>query len=66
MRYGLTIGVGLLFLLGCDDSPPPEKVAKSGVDFAKDILPIFKAHCFQCHDARRAKSGLRLDIKSKA
>jgi len=35
--------------------PPPE------VDFARDIEPIFSAHCVSCHGAKKQRNGLRLD-----
>ncbi len=36
------------------------------VDFARDVLPVFKKHCHQCHGPAKQKSGLRLDVKAKA
>src|SRR5262249_30457488 len=41
------------------DSPPP-------VDFGRDVLPLFRDRCYQCHDGRKQKSGLRLDVRSAA
>src|SRR5436309_4509440 len=38
--------------------PPP---AKHGVDFTKEIKPIFEASCVKCHGRGRAKGGFRLD-----
>lgn len=39
----------------------------AGPDFEKQILPLLQKHqCFACHDAKKQKAGLRLDIKSKA
>jgi mono/diheme cytochrome c family protein len=35
--------------------------AAESVDFARDIQPIFNAHCTQCHGEEKQKSGLRLD-----
>ncbi|HMO34751.1 MAG TPA: DUF1549 domain-containing protein, partial [Gemmatales bacterium] len=35
-------------------------------DFEQQILPIFQKHCFACHDTKKQKSGLQLDVKSKA
>ncbi len=34
---------------------------KPKVDFAKDILPVLKAHCAQCHGAGLQSAGMRLD-----
>jgi mono/diheme cytochrome c family protein len=36
------------------------------VDFQRDILPLFKANCYQCHDGKKQKAGYRLDIRSRA
>lgn len=36
------------------------------VDFVKDIQPIFGSHCYDCHGAEKQKSGLRLDVRSRA
>jgi mono/diheme cytochrome c family protein len=38
--------------------PPPAAVT---VDFARDIQPIFTAHCVSCHGPEKQKSGFRLD-----
>lgn len=32
-----------------------------GVDFQKEILPIFEAHCVKCHNADKAMGKLKLD-----
>lgn len=34
------------------------------IDFARDIKPIFAAHCNQCHGPDKAEAGLRLDQRS--
>jgi len=39
--------------------PPPS--TQKGLTYAKDIQPIFKANCFDCHGPTRPKHGLRLD-----
>jgi hypothetical protein len=42
-------------------------IANDGrVDFARDILPVFRQHCFKCHDERKQQSGYRLDVRSAA
>ncbi len=37
-----------------------------GPSFEQQIFPILKERCFQCHDVKKQKSGLRLDMRSKA
>jgi mono/diheme cytochrome c family protein len=36
------------------------------VDFRRDIEPILRANCYQCHGAKRASAQLRLDDKEPA
>jgi mono/diheme cytochrome c family protein len=36
------------------------------VDFAREVRPIFEKHCYECHGAKKQKSGLRLDVKVAA
>jgi uncharacterized membrane protein len=36
------------------------------VDFAKDIQPIFKEHCYECHSAEKDLASLRLDSREAA
>jgi mono/diheme cytochrome c family protein len=31
------------------------------VDFAREVLPVLEARCFDCHGAERQRAGLRLD-----
>lgn len=38
---------------------PPVAVA----DFARDIFPLFRRACFECHGAEKQKGGLRLDTR---
>jgi Protein of unknown function (DUF1553)/Protein of unknown function (DUF1549)/Planctomycete cytochrome C len=57
---GLTLAVVLSAgLLVRGAAPPP-------VDYSRDIAPILRDSCWQCHDARKAKSGLRLDVRASA
>ena len=36
------------------------------MDFARDIQPILRAHCYECHGAKKTKNGLRLDVRAAA
>ncbi len=38
----------------------------TAVSFEKDVLPVLQAKCFSCHDAKKARSGFRLDVRAKA
>src|SRR6185503_4072774 len=35
--------------------------AARGVDFAREVQPIFAAHCLKCHGPEKQKNGFRLD-----
>ncbi|MCI0524054.1 MAG: PSD1 and planctomycete cytochrome C domain-containing protein [Acidobacteria bacterium] len=37
-----------------------------GVDFRRDIEPIFRANCYNCHGEKKASAQLRLDNKQLA
>ena len=32
----------------------------------RDVQPIFKGRCYSCHDGRKHKAGLRLDVRASA
>src|SRR5687767_7548131 len=36
--------------------------ATGGIDFDRDIDPIFTKHCYACHGPKKQKAGLRLDV----
>jgi uncharacterized membrane protein/mono/diheme cytochrome c family protein len=50
---------------GQESEAPRDRVAPAGaaltVSFARDVEPIFAAHCIQCHGPDKQKAGLRLD-----
>jgi len=52
---------GLLPAADIDVSKLPPAAKQTGVTFAKDILPIFKASCFKCHGEMKQKGKLRVD-----
>jgi hypothetical protein len=63
MRNGQLLSAVLIALL---NSLPLSAADKPRVDFARDVQPILKSRCFSCHDGRKHKSGLRLDVKANA
>lgn len=34
--------------------------------FEQEILPLLRTHCYECHDSRKQRSGLRLDVRDQA
>jgi ankyrin repeat protein len=40
--------------------------AADAVDFARDIQPLLRQHCIECHGADRQQGGYRLDRRSSA
>src|SRR3954453_7532441 len=57
----LLVLVSLLCLVLCGTARAQEKV-----DFARDVQPIFKTACYQCHGPDKQKGKLRLDAKTIA
>ncbi len=45
---------------------PGRAAAAEGIDFARQVQPIFVEHCYQCHGPDRQESGLRLDARESA
>jgi mono/diheme cytochrome c family protein len=59
---GLPLALGgLVWSTPAPPSPPQRKV-----DFAREILPIFRASCFPCHGPERRQGGLRLSNREEA
>ena len=40
--------------------------AQSRIDFAKDVQPLLKERCYECHGPTKQMNGYRLDKKSRA
>ena len=40
--------------------------AGDAIDFGRDVQPLFKAHCYECHGPKQQKNGLRLDRRRDA
>lgn len=61
-----------LMLLACtltglwEHAPSRAAPAEGKVDFERDVLPLFKAHCFSCHGETKPKGKLRMDSKELA
>src|SRR5947209_18430973 len=49
-----------------DGPRDPAKAAEAEAFFAARIRPILTATCAKCHDARKARGGLRLDARAAA
>lgn len=63
------------FLVLAEDAPPQRTASlprstpvpvSEPVDFYRDVQPIFVKHCYACHGASQARSGLRLDLRDRA
>ena len=59
---GLPLALGGLVWHAPEPPPPPQRK----VDFAREILPIFRASCFPCHGPERRQGGLRLSNREEA
>lgn len=61
---GLAAG-GLLFPVLTPVLCAADATVTDRVDFVRDIQPIFKQHCLECHGAK-LEGGLRLDSRARA
>ncbi|MBC8117015.1 MAG: PSD1 domain-containing protein [Candidatus Saccharimonas sp.] len=48
------------------DQPSLPPAASRDIDFVRDIQPIFRTRCHSCHDGKKQRGELRLDVKSAA
>ena len=55
--------LALLFIGMCAVLWQTKSAALQGIDFVRDIQPIFKANCERCHGAKISQAGLRFDQK---
>lgn len=51
---------------GAQDGARPVDDQGRVVQFKRDISPIFAARCWECHNAKNAKSGFRIDTAESA
>ena len=40
--------------------------ADDAIDFGRDVQPLFKAHCHECHGPKQQKNGFRLNRRRDA
>ncbi len=59
---GSSLRAVLFLLAGCTNEPP----TTATIDFHRDVAPIFKARCWNCHGPQQQLGGLRLDEKEFA
>ena len=48
----------------CQSAALGQKAMLQKVDFAREVLPVLKAHCFQCHSGAQQQGGLSLDSRA--
>jgi ankyrin repeat protein len=64
VRFGLAAAGLLMALAGTDG--PPLRAAATSVDFVRDVQPIFREYCYECHGPKQQKNGFRLDRRRDA
>lgn len=63
MRYIL---LAILCIFPSQSSAKLPPAAKKKIVFQRDIQPILKRHCINCHGPKRQRGGLRLDSRAEA
>src|SRR5687768_1657012 len=62
----------LLCLFGCAPSWAADALSDAATaerpapDFAREVQPLFKEHCYECHGPQKQRNGYRLDRRSRA
>ena len=63
----IAVCFGLLQSTACSQETKPASAASSKtVDFRRDIQPILRDNCFECHAGNTEEGGLNLGIKARA
>jgi len=57
----VTIAAAVMFSF-----PAAQAETHPKIDFGRDVQPLLKAHCVECHGPKEQKNGLRLDRRSDA
>jgi mono/diheme cytochrome c family protein len=70
-RWSLWLGVlpaclGLSLMAAEVDASKLPPAAQAGIDFSRDIKPIFENSCVRCHGPEKPKSKFRLDNREAA
>ncbi|MCS7190889.1 MAG: DUF1549 domain-containing protein, partial [Fimbriimonadales bacterium] len=68
-HYGVLPALLAGLAIGMPTPPQGEQVKTTRsrkVDFAREVLPIFRASCFPCHGPNRRQGGLRLSNRDEA
>ncbi|MGL6075680.1 MAG: PSD1 and planctomycete cytochrome C domain-containing protein [Fimbriiglobus sp.] len=62
-----SVVVGLIVVLANTSTPEVRAEGNPNeVSFEKEILPLFQAKCFSCHDQRKKTADFRLDVRKHA
>ena len=56
----------LLLVVTANVGTADDDAESNAIDFVKQIQPILKAHCYECHGTETREAGLRLDRKADA
>jgi ankyrin repeat protein len=51
---------------GLTITPAPSSAPQAGVDFVRDVQPIFRQNCYGCHGPSIHQNGFRLDRRADA
>jgi len=62
MNTNTSLFAALLLTVGGGTSSAQDPAAKQA--YEQTVLPYLRQNCFECHDAKKAKAGLRLDTLS--
>ena len=63
IRVLLLLGLPLSILV--EESPTVLAAAPAQIDFVRDVEPILRAHCYDCHGPDAQEGQLRLDAREE-
>jgi mono/diheme cytochrome c family protein len=63
---GALVAIILCSRAAVPNAPLAAQSAGQPTDYARDVRPIFRRHCYECHGPDRSRAELRLDRKDRA
>ena len=64
--FGAGISLCVLLATSLVSFALPQGATKKKIEFTSEVLPILKAHCYECHAGEKNAGGLRLDTRASA
>ncbi len=63
---GVSVAIGFVLVFAMSDDLSADPTPRSQVDYAEDVQPILRRHCYRCHGSKSQEGSLQLNARSAA